>query len=83
MLTPLPCPTCKTAGHVTVWDASGWGDYIVTCTNCYDADCVGDPPRYVSKSLAGYGADRDEAVSEWNDAVEDALTPHDIDGTNK
>jgi hypothetical protein len=71
MLTPLPCPTCKTADEVTVWDSSGWGDYIVTCTNCYDADSVGDPPRYVSTSLAAYGCDRDEAIASWNELVED------------
>lgn len=70
METPLPCPKCKTAEHIDVYDCGA--GVTVSCSNCYDADCVGDPPRYVSSSLTGGGRWRSEAVADWNAQVEEA-----------
>jgi len=68
MADPLPCPKCS------VSDVQVQGEYIgysVYCRNCYDVDCVGDPPRYVSLSMTVHGRTRDEAIEEWNERVKE------------
>jgi hypothetical protein len=72
VITPLPCPVCKSGKEVMAGpDAAGY-EMQVTCYGCYDADCVGDPPRFVSRSIVGRGRTRAEAIEDWNEQVEDA-----------
>jgi hypothetical protein len=78
MLTPLPCPTCGTARDVHADDNDGWM-WTVCCSGCYDADLVGDPPRYVSRSLSGSGLRLSHAIADWNEAVLDRVGDLDFD----
>lgn len=64
---PLSCPTC---GKLPGDPVSGGFGFSVTCGNCYDTDCVGDPPRFVSMSPSGSGLTRLAAIADWNDSVE-------------
>lgn len=41
-------------------------EWRVYCGSCYDADCVGDPPRFVSNSVVGCGKDKVSAAEDWN-----------------
>lgn len=68
-MTALPCPQCKHGDVKTEPDAAGY-EYQTYCHNCYDADCVGDPPRFVSNSLMGHGRSHDESIASWNEEVE-------------
>lgn len=67
---PVDCPTCKASPTVGP-DTAGY-EYECVCYGCYDADCVGDPPRYVSRSIVGHGRTRDDAIADWNEQVADA-----------
>jgi hypothetical protein len=62
------CPSCKTAKHVTVEPVMV--GYSVCCANCFDAELVGDPPEYVSRSPYGWGGTKDAALADWAEAVE-------------
>lgn len=63
------CPNCKIPPSAE--NEFGY-EWMLICHNCYDADCVGDPPRYVSRSLTAHGRTFDEAIAEWDELVEDA-----------
>lgn len=63
----LPCPTCKTNEHVKM-DAPYMG-FSLCCDNCYDCDCVGDPPEYVSLAPLAWGMTQQEAIESWNELV--------------
>ena len=63
-----PCPVCKTAEHVRV--EPDYIGYTVYCTGCYDCDCVGDPPQFVSLRPVFHGKTEAEALQEWNDNME-------------
>lgn len=66
----VPCHNCKatpTAGP----DAAGY-EMQVVCYDCYDADCVGDPPRFVSRSIVGSGRTLSDAIRDWNEQQEEA-----------
>ena len=65
-MTALPCPKCKRPPEP---DYDGYG-VLVACDNCYDADCVGDPAEYVSRSPAGSGLTVTEAIEDWNEQIE-------------
>jgi len=71
-IEPVPCPKCGPRGQVHV--EAVYVGYIVTCGNCYDADCDGDPPRFVSSSLEGVGNTRAAAIADWNETVAEALS---------
>lgn len=66
-MTPVAvaCPTCGRAP--TVDHCYGM---TVSCGNCYDADCVGDPPRFVGLAPLGSGMTLSEAIEDWNAQVE-------------
>lgn len=51
-------------------DYVGW---LIHCSNCYDADCVGDPPQMVSDSITGWGHTKEEATEDWNEKQMEAL----------
>ena len=63
----VPCPTCNRAPGTQVDDFG----ITVYCSNCYDADCVGDPPEFVSTSPTGHGRTLSDAIDAWNMTVED------------
>lgn len=65
-MTPVPCPTCK---RIPEPSSDGYG-VTVACWNCYDADCVGDPAEYVTRSPTGSGLTVAEAIEDWNDRIE-------------
>lgn len=62
----LPCPRC---GKAPAADLS-YG-VTIACDDCYDADCVGDPPQYVSLTECGSGMTVSEAAANWNAQVEE------------
>lgn len=62
---PVDCPTC---GRAPTTDY-GYG-VTLSCGNCYDADCSGDPPEFHSTSPLGAGMTLDEAIADWNASVE-------------
>lgn len=71
-IEPVPCPKCGPRGDVRAeWL---WGEWSVCCGNCYDVDCVGDPPREVSSSLTGCGRTRAAAIADWNATVAEELS---------
>ncbi len=76
-MTPHPCPKCGPKGRVEVWDC-GLG-VSVSCVECFDADCAGDPPEYVSRSLQGTGGTEAQAVAAWNERVEEFIADRDFD----
>jgi hypothetical protein len=63
----LACPTCGREPSTDI--TSGYP--TVACDNCYDADCVGDPPRFVSTAPIGSGMTLAEAIENWNQSVEE------------
>lgn len=65
-MTALPCPTCQ---RIPTPDYDGYG-VSISCSNCYDADCVGDPAEYVSRSPSGSGLTVAEAIEDWNERIE-------------
>lgn len=70
-MTPAPCPTCK---RIPEPDYDGYG-VLIACDNCFDADCVGDPAEYVSRSPTGSGLTVAEAIEAWNERIEmEAMT---------
>ena len=68
MSEPVNCPKCDIPPKV---DRDF--EWTAVCTNCYDADCVGDPPRFVSSSIHAMGRTRDDVIEEWNEQVADYL----------
>ena len=62
--TVRDCPHCKTAKEVRV--IPEYVGFSVSCSGCYDADCVGDPPRYVTDSYMAFAKTEEAAVEEWN-----------------
>lgn len=67
MSTIAACPVCKTNEHVRVNP-----DYIgftAHCDNCYDVDCQGDPPQFVSLRPVSHGSTEEEAIAAWNDRM--------------
>jgi hypothetical protein len=68
-MTLLPCPVCSTTQYLS---DGGYGlEILLSCSNCYDADCVGDPPRYVSRSITA------SSVEDWNEQVLDYVGDRD------
>ncbi len=63
------CPTCKTNKHVKV--NAEYVGYSIYCDNCYDCDCVGDPPRFVSLAPTYTGDTKLEAINEWNENIDE------------
>lgn len=55
---------CK-CGRKPAMERTGYW-LAISCDNCFDADCVGDPPRYVALSPVGGGESASEAVDDWN-----------------
>ncbi len=53
------CPDCQKETVQVSFDGIAFFCY---CSNCYDADCGGDPPRYFSNSRKGYGFFKEDAV---------------------
>ncbi len=74
-MTRLPCPKCGPEHERIVIDQPNpyGNEWCVSCSNCYDADCVGDPPEYVSSSITGWGHDQQAAIEDWNYMVEESL----------
>lgn len=68
----LPCSNCGPEKERVEFEASGAGGVSLSCSNCYDADCVGDPAHFVSSSIVAWGATKAAAIEDWNDRVEDA-----------
>jgi len=62
------CRICKTAEYVTVHGA--YVGYFAYCSGCYDCDCVGDPPQYVSLGPIYHGKTEADALQQWNDNAE-------------
>lgn len=69
-----PCPVCGPEKSRVTADPTGY-EMMVYCTNCYDADCVGDPAHYVSSSIMAFGRNLNEAIADWNEKVEDMTEP--------
>lgn len=67
-LTAAQCPSCGDRGVVRAHEPEP-GQWYVNCEACYDAEATGDPPRFRSLSLTGYGATEAEAVAGWNERV--------------
>jgi len=74
MSVALPCPKCgpersrvKTDDDGNPYDTG----FLIYCDNCYDVDCVRDPPTFVTNSLQGHGRTLGEAIQEWNYLVEE------------
>lgn len=67
-MSPAACPTCRKTTSIKV--SPEHVGYSVLCDDCYDVDCVGDPPRYVACTPIGWGDTREKAIAEWNDRVE-------------
>ncbi len=60
-----PCSSCGVAEHVRISDEGPM--WIAYCDNCYDCDCVGDPPRYVALTRTAWGRTREDAIHNWNE----------------
>ena len=59
-----PCPVCKDRAPKP--EQNYGGGYDVVCGNCFDADCVGDPPEYVTSCITASGGTKAEAIEDWN-----------------
>lgn len=66
-----PCEKCHRQPTVESTPAG----YHVYCVNCYDADCVGDPPRFVSRSPVGIGSTIEKAFKAWEELAEEDFKP--------
>lgn len=66
-MTPALCPKCK----IPPSNASDEWEYAIVCNNCFDADMVGDPAEYVSRSIVGSGNTMEAAIADWNERVEE------------
>jgi hypothetical protein len=64
---PWPCPTCGCEPETDITSSYP----CVSCGSCFDADLVGDPPRYVPCAPIGAGLTVAEAIASWNEAVEE------------
>jgi hypothetical protein len=69
MTVVLPCHHCKTPPN----DASDEWHYALVCNNCFDADCVGDPAEYTTRSVIGEGYTRAEAIDDWNEKTQEKM----------
>lgn len=70
----LLCPICNNPPNMEQTDFSQL--WSVWCSDCYDADCVGDPPRYVSNSLVATSRTLEDAIEDWNDLIDDYNAEH-------
>jgi hypothetical protein len=61
---PAPCPVCK--DRTPTPEPNYGGGWDLCCSNCFDADCVGDPPEYVTSCIQGSGGTKAEAIDDWN-----------------
>lgn len=77
-MSVLACPKCETAEYVKV--EPDFVGFTVHCDNCYDVDCQGDPPRFVSLGRIVHGNTEAEAIAEWNEYVEDENIVHTCSG---
>lgn len=67
---PLACHKCKLEPTIE----PDYDRVTVVCGNCFDADMVGDPPHYISRSIVGEGHTREAAIEDWNERTEEATT---------
>lgn len=67
MTNARPCPTC---GEPPSEQPALHHGYFVTCSDCQDMDCIGDPPQLINTAPIGWGPTIEEAVTAWNEALE-------------
>jgi len=75
-VSPIACPNCKQTKYLEV--RAAYEGYTLVCDNCYDCDCVGDPPEYVALAPMGMGNTQEETIEDWNELVdmEEETTAH-------
>lgn len=67
MSNKKPCPICNTSEHVKT--KPEYVGYSIYCENCYDVDCVGDPPQFTSLRPVYHGNTPGHAIEQWNQNI--------------